>query len=42
MKELFKRLWNSPDRWWYMVIGVCGAYIFGHIIVGIILKLMTL
>ncbi len=42
MKELIKKLWQSPDRNWYLVLGVCGGYIFGHIIIGIILKLMTL
>lgn len=42
MKKLIKRFWQSPDRNWYLVLGVCGGYIIWHIIVGIILKLITL
>ncbi len=42
MKKLIKKFWQSPDRNWYLVLGVCGGYIFGHIVIGIILKLMTL
>ena len=37
-----KKLWQSPDRNWYLILGVCGGYVLGHIIIGVIIKIATL